>query len=115
MFCSELQRRQEELEALEAQRLQRRQQQQQLMGGGPLAGWEPQMVDGPMGRNFPPTFGPGGTRPPMPAFGGQQLGLGPGHQLGQQHVEREREQQNVGGMLQNGRDLSPQGMFVEEV
>ncbi|KAL3122514.1 hypothetical protein niasHT_003050 [Heterodera trifolii] len=76
-------RLQEELDRLEAQRQIRRQQmqQQQLMGAGMM--WEPQMVDGPLGRNMPPTFGHGGSGaggplPPMPRGVGSGVGGGGG-------------------------------------
>ncbi|KAL3111495.1 hypothetical protein niasHT_018270 [Heterodera trifolii] len=87
MLREELIHRQEELDRLEAQRQIRRQQmqQQQLMGAGMM--WEPQMVDGPLGRNMPPTFGHGGSGaggplPPMPRGVGGGVGGGGGGGLG---------------------------------
>uniref|UniRef100_A0A183BYX4 RRM domain-containing protein n=1 Tax=Globodera pallida TaxID=36090 RepID=A0A183BYX4_GLOPA len=134
LLREELQRRQEELERLEASRQMRRQQmqQQQLMGAGMmLSGWEPQMVDGPLGRNMPPTFGQGApmsrgmpgmhSHPPSLIGMGQSAHRGGGGGGGGGGDDEDRKpfpglgSGGGGGMQQNGRGQSPQGPDVRKM
>uniref|UniRef100_A0A914HFF7 RRM domain-containing protein n=1 Tax=Globodera rostochiensis TaxID=31243 RepID=A0A914HFF7_GLORO len=130
LLREELQRRQEELERLEASRQMRRQQmqQQQLMGAGMmLSGWEPQMVDGPLGRNMPPTFGQGAPMsrgmPGMHSHPPSLIGMGPSAHRGGGGGGGDDEDRKPfpglgsggGGMQQNGRGQSPQGPDVRKM
>uniref|UniRef100_A0A914N0U4 RRM domain-containing protein n=1 Tax=Meloidogyne incognita TaxID=6306 RepID=A0A914N0U4_MELIC len=82
MLREELQRRQEELERLEAARRQREERRHQFIGGpgGGEDGWRPPQHDGPLGRQPPPPIPFGGgppNRPPPGMNGHGQQSLGP--------------------------------------